>query len=217
MTRLRGLYAITPEHPVPDLAQQVALAIAGGARVIQYRDKSADRERRLAEAGALRVLCRAAGVLLIVNDDPALAAAIGADGVHLGRDDGDPAEARRLLGPRAIIGVSCYNRLDLGVAAQATGADYIAFGSFFPSATKPGTISAEPELLLRARAALRLPLVAIGGITPQNGTALIASGADMLAVVSGVFAGPDPKAAAAAYTRLFGIQTEAPNQTGSAP
>ena len=209
MIRLRGLYAVTPEHPGPDLAEQVGLAIAGGARVIQYRDKSSDRARRLAQAGALRVLCRAAGVVLIVNDDPDLAAAVGADGVHLGRDDGDPAQVRRRLGPRAIIGVSCYNHLGLGLAAQEAGADYIAFGSFFPSVTKPGAVRAEPDLLRQARAALRLPLVAIGGITPQNGAALIAAGADLLAVVSGVFAGPDPKAAAAAYTQLFATQSEA--------
>jgi thiamine-phosphate pyrophosphorylase len=209
LIRLRGLYAVTPEHPGPDLAEQVGLAIAGGARVIQYRDKSSDRARRLAQAGALSVLCRAAGVLLIVNDDPALAAAVGADGVHLGRDDGDPAQARHRLGPRAIIGVSCYNHLDLGLAAQEAGADYIAFGSFFPSVTKPGAVRAEPDLLRQARAALSLPLVAIGGITPQNGAALIAAGADLLAVVSGVFAGPDPKAAAAAYTQLFATQSEA--------
>ena len=99
MNRLRGLYAITPEHPGPDLVRQVELAIAGGARVIQYRDKSQDRERRLAQAGALVALCRAAGVLLIINDDAALAAAVGADGVHLGRDDGDPARPAACSGP----------------------------------------------------------------------------------------------------------------------
>jgi thiamine-phosphate pyrophosphorylase len=215
--RLRGLYAITPEHPVPDLVRQAELAIAGGARVIQYRDKSHDRERRLAHAGALSVRCRAAGVLLIINDDAALAAAVGADGVHLGRDDGDPAEIRRLLGPQAIIGVSCYNRLDLGLAAQAAGVNYVAFGSFYPSATKPKAVRAEPDLLARARRCLHLPLVAIGGITPQNGAALIAAGADLLAVVSGVFAEPDPKAAAAAYAQLFTTQSETLTQTGSAP
>jgi thiamine-phosphate pyrophosphorylase len=209
MNRLCGLYAITPEDAGPDLTRRVELAIAGGARVVQYRDKSRDRERRLAQATALGVLCRSAGVLLIINDDATLAAAVGASGVHLGRNDGDPAQARRLLGPRAIIGVSCYNRLDLGAAAQAAGADYVAFGSFFPSATKPGAVRATPTLLLEARAALSLPLVAIGGITPQNGAALIAAGADLLAVVGGVFAGPDPEAAAAAYAQLFATQPEA--------
>jgi thiamine-phosphate pyrophosphorylase len=209
MNALRGLYAITPEVLGPGLssARQVALAIAGGARVIQYRDKARDRpgdwERRLAQAQALSAICRAAGVPLIVNDDAALAAAVAADGVHLGRDDISPAEARRLLGPAPIIGVSCYDRLELAEAAQAAGADYVAFGSFFPSSTKPLAVRAELDLLRRARRRIRLPLVAIGGITPENGAALIAAGADLLAVVSGVFGGPDPRAAARAYARLF--------------
>jgi thiamine-phosphate pyrophosphorylase len=217
MNDLRGLYAITPEDAGPDLTRRVELAIAGGARVIQYRDKSRDLVRRRTQAQALCKLCRAAGTRLIINDDPLLAAAVGADGVHLGRDDGDPAQARRLLGPGALIGVSCYDRLELAIAAQAAGADYVAFGSFFPSATKPDAVRAEPDLLRLARAVVGLPLVAIGGITPQNGAALIAAGADLLAVVSGVFSAPDPRAAAAAYARLFSIRSEASNQTGPTP
>jgi thiamine-phosphate pyrophosphorylase len=206
---MTGLYAITPEHLAPGLTlpRQVELAIAGGARIIQYRTKSQDsadgRDRRFAEARALCALCRAAGVPLIVNDDPALAAAVQANGVHLGRDDGTPAEARRLLGPKAIVGVSCYDRLDLAEAAQDAGADYVAFGSFFPSSTKPQAVRAHPDLLRRARRRIGLPLVAIGGITPENGAALIAAGADLLAVVSGVLGGHDPRAAARAYARLF--------------
>jgi thiamine-phosphate pyrophosphorylase len=209
VSALRGLYAITPElaGPAPSLARQVELAIAGGARLIQYRDKSqdraGDRERRLAQAHALRAVCRGAGVPLIINDDATLAAAVSAGGVHLGRDDVSPAEARRLLGPAAIIGVSCYDRLELAEAAQAAGADYVAFGSFFPSGTKPLAVRAELDLLRRAHRSIRVPLVAIGGITPENGAALIAAGADLLAVVSGVFGGPDPRAAAQAYARLF--------------
>ena len=153
MNRLRGLYAITPEDAGPELTRRVELAIAGGARVIQYRDKSRDLARRRAQAQALSDLCRATGARLIINDDPDLAVAVGADGVHLGRDDGDPAQARHLLGPQAIIGVSCYDCLELGLAAQAAGADYVAFGSFFPSATKPDAVRAEPDLLRRAHAA----------------------------------------------------------------
>jgi thiamine-phosphate pyrophosphorylase len=209
MNALRGLYAVTPELPGPglSLARQVELAIAGGARLVQYRDKARDRaedrERRRVQAHALRGVCRAAGVPLIINDDVALAGAVSADGVHLGRDDTPPAEARRLLGPSSIIGVSCYDRLDLAEVAQSAGADYVAFGSFFPSKTKPLAVRAELDLLRRARRRIRLPLVAIGGITPENGAALIAAGADLLAVVSGVFGAPDPRAAAQAYTRLF--------------
>ena len=226
MKGLRGLYAITPECPgpglrlaardgghvgnagaVPGLVRQVELAIAGGARVIQYRDKSGDlagnRERRLAEARALHAVCRRAGVPLIINDDATLAAAVAADGVHLGRDDGSPSEARRLLGSAAIIGVSCYNSLELAEAAQAAGADYVAFGSFFASSTKPLAVRADVGLLRRARQSIHLPLVAIGGITPENGAALIAAGADLLAVVSGLFGEPDPRSAAQAYAQLF--------------
>jgi thiamine-phosphate pyrophosphorylase len=208
VTTLRGLYAITSGNSTPGLlARQVELAIAGGARVIQYRDKASlraiDRERRLAEARALCTACHSAGIPLIINDDVGLAAAVAADGVHLGRDDISPEEARRLLGPSAIIGVSCYDGLDLAEAAQAAGADYVAFGSFFPSSTKPLAVRAGLDLLRRARQSIRLPLVAIGGITPENGAALIAAGADLLAVVSGIFGGPDPGSAARAYSQLF--------------
>jgi thiamine-phosphate pyrophosphorylase len=207
MTRLHGLYAITPEVSVAqaasDLDRLVVLSIAGGARIVQYRNKSGDKQRCLEQAHSLNDICRAARVPLIVNDDIELAGAVGATGVHLGLSDGDPAQARRLLGSQALIGVSCYNRLDLAEAAQAQGADYVAFGSFFPSSTKPQAVRAELDLLRQARRRIRLPMVAIGGITPENGAALIAAGADMLAVVTGVFAGPDPKAAASAYARLF--------------
>jgi thiamine-phosphate pyrophosphorylase len=203
--RLAGLYAITPQHPSPSLslAEQVAQAVAGGARIVQYREKGGDADKRRREARDLLALCRAAGVLLIVNDDPALAAAIGADGVHLGRDDADPHEARTLLGPTAIIGVSCYDRFELAEWAKSVGADYAAFGRFFPSGTKPNAVQADPALLRRAHRELGLPLVAIGGITPENGGPLIAAGADMLAVVEAVFARPDIRAAARAFARLF--------------
>lgn len=203
MTPLRGLYAITPDDPWEDLADLVAKALIGGARLIQYRDKGQDWSRRLSQAQSLHALCQTAGALFIVNDDPSLAAASGADGVHLGRDDPDPAEARALLGSEAIIGVSCYNRLDLAHSAQAKGADYVAFGRFYPSGTKPSAIQASLDLLRQARRELPLPLVAIGGITPENAGPLIAAGADLLAVVNGIFAAPDVSAAARAFDHLF--------------
>lgn len=205
MTHLDGLYLITPDTAEPPdvLAEQVAQAISGGARLVQYRHKGADRERRRDQAIAVLGACRAAGVHLIVNDDVALAAEIGADGVHLGRNDGDPIAARRRLGADAIIGVSCYDDLALARAAEQAGASYVAFGSFFPSATKPHAVRASVELLSAARDSLRIPAVAIGGITPQNGGLLIAAGARMLAVVTGVFAQPDLAAAARAYASLF--------------
>jgi thiamine-phosphate pyrophosphorylase len=203
--RLHGLYAITPGDTVTalGLAEQVALAIAGGARVVQYRDKSDDPIKRLGEAQALSGLCREHGVPLLINDDVSLAAQVDAAGVHLGCGDASISEARRALGPRAIIGASCYNDFALAQQAAAAGVDYVAFGSFFPSPTKPEAVTADLTLLQRAAAELAVPAVAIGGITPENGRALIEAGAAMLAVITGVFAQPDIRAAARAYSALF--------------
>jgi thiamine-phosphate pyrophosphorylase len=205
-----GLYAITP-MPGPDtpaepgrgLVELVGQAIAGGARLIQYRDKAGDPARYRAEATALARLCANTGVPLIINDDCELAAAVGAAGVHLGRDDGDPAAARERLGANAIIGVSCYDSLELAETAVRAGASYVAFGSFFTSTVKPGAVRPPIDLLRRARERIAVPLVAIGGITPQNAPLLIAAGADLLAVITGVFAAPDVAAAARAYSRFF--------------
>ena len=204
-SRLHGLYVITDRalaagRPLPEL---VAAALEGGARVVQYRDKTADHARRRDEARALAALCRDAGALLIVNDDVELALAAQADGVHLGRDDAGIAAARGHLGPDRLIGVSCYDRFDRAVAAQQAGADYVAFGSFFPSPTKPAAVRAGLALLERGRRELDLPLVAIGGITPENAGALVAAGADMLAVIHAVFGAADVRAAAAAFAPLF--------------
>lgn len=198
---LRGLYAITPERPRPHLAlaTQVDQAILGGARLIQYRDKSCDSAHRLTTAQALLQVCRVHQVPLLINDDLELAIAICAAGVHLGQEDIAPNVARQRLGPEALIGVSCYNRLDLAEAAQAAGADYVAFGRFFPSATKPLATKAAPEILCRAKATLQIPIVAIGGINHINGQNLISLGADMLAVVEALFKTGDIKANAQAF------------------
>ena len=201
----RGLYAITDSGLAQDTAleSRVLAALRGGARVIQYRDKGPDRARRTAEATALQALCAGFDVPLIVNDDIELAATVGAAGVHLGRDDPEIGRARLRLGTRAVIGVSCYNDYPLAEAAAAAGADYVAFGSFFPSSTKPGAVRAGVDLLERAHAALAVPVVAIGGITPENGRQLVRAGADMLAVVHGVFGQPDIEAAARLFALLF--------------
>jgi thiamine-phosphate pyrophosphorylase len=198
----RGLYAIT-DGPREDLLIAAEAALAGGAAMLQYRDKTGDGERRLAEARALLALCRGFGVPLIVNDDASLARAVGAAGVHLGKADAEVAESRASLGPDAIIGVSCYDSLQRARDAAAAGADYLAFGAFFPSITKPGARRAAPSLLREARA-LRLPRVAIGGITPDNGAALIAAGADFLAVVSDLFGAADIRDRARRFAKLFG-------------
>lgn len=211
-TPLRGLYVITDDRrqgPAA-LVRAVSAALAGGARLVQYRDKSGDADRRLAEARALVALCRDRRVPFLVNDDVALAAAVAADGVHLGRDDPDIATARRRLGDARLIGVSCYDRFDRAQRAAAAGADYVAFGRFFPSPTKPRAVVADAGLLRRARAELAVPVVAIGGISPENGGALVRAGADMLAVVSAVFAAADVAGAARAFTPCF--PAEEPSQ-----
>lgn len=198
--RLRGLYAVTRPHE--DLVEQVAAALRGGARIVQFRDKSGDHDRRLDEARQLKALCSAAGALFIVNDDPMLAKASHADGVHLGPDDAPIADARVFLGRHAIIGVSCHDSLARAQAAATAGADYLAFGSFFPSPTKPHAPRATLESLRQARAEFDLPLCAIGGITPANAAPLVAAGADMVAAVSGLFDAADVAAAARAYVAV---------------
>lgn len=197
----QGLYVIT-DGPRPDLLEVVAQALAGGARLLQYRDKTTDPLRRVDEARALRALCAARQVPMIVNDDVALALAAGAAGVHLGEDDGDVAAARAVLGEDAIIGVSCYDSLERARELAAAGADYLAFGAFFPSPTKPHARRASFDLL-RQSAALGVPRVAIGGITPDNGGSLIDAGADYLAVISAVFGDPDVRGAAERFAQLF--------------
>jgi thiamine-phosphate pyrophosphorylase len=197
----RGLYVIT-DGPRPDLLEAVQHALAGGARMVQYRDKTNDSTRRHAEAGTLLALCREHAVPLIINDDIALAHAIGADGVHLGEADGNIAEARNTLGPDAIIGVSCYDSLERAQGAARQGASYIAFGAFFASPTKPFARRASIDLL-RHSANLGVPRVAIGGITPDNGAELVAAGADYLAVISAVFGTADIRAAAQRFSQLY--------------
>lgn len=202
---VEGLYVITPDSAdTSQLLHRVRLALAGGARVLQYRNKSADAALRLAQAAALRELAREFAVTFIVNDDAQLAAQVDADGVHLGAADGELNVARALLGKHKIIGVSCYNRISLAREAVAAGADYVAFGAFFPSTVKPDAVTAGAELLCQARAELDVPLVAIGGITALNGASLVDAGADALAVISAVFDAADIQAAAQDFSKLFG-------------
>jgi thiamine-phosphate pyrophosphorylase len=203
--RLKGLYAITDPGLCPDehLVDQVEAALEGGASVIQFRDKRPEREIRKSLASQLLSLCDKHQALLIINDDLSLAQEIGAHGVHLGRDDADIHQARESLGEQAIIGISCYNRLQLAHEAVENGADYVAFGRFYPSTIKPEAVQATPELLQLAKQQIDCPLVAIGGITPENGAPLIEAGADMLAVIHGVFGQADIRKACQQMTNLF--------------
>ena len=202
--RIRGLYAVTPD--VDDTAALTAMvrqAIEGGAALVQYRSKQAVAGTRLAQAQALQRVCRELAVPLIVNDHLGIALATGADGLHLGAEDGPLDAARARLGPAKLLGASCYDRLDAALAAQATGADYCAFGSFFPSGVKPGALRASLDLLREAKRSLRIPVVAIGGITLANAGQLVAAGADALAVISALFHAPDVRAAAREFSRMF--------------
>lgn len=199
----RGLYAITPDDPdTSRLLARVETVLRAGATWLQYRNKAASDELRAEQALELHGLCRRFDVPLIINDDWALAAAIGAAGAHLGEDDGELALARHELGADALLGASCYDDLKLARQAVFAGASYIAFGAFFPSPTKPNARRALPELL-REAAALGVPRVAIGGITPDNARPLVEAGADLVAVISGVFDAPDPAAATRAYLSCF--------------
>jgi thiamine-phosphate pyrophosphorylase len=204
-----GIYALTREtEQTADLLSQVEAALAGGVAAVQYRDKSFDVARRHEQASELAALCRHFGVPLIVNDDLRLADLCDADGVHLGRDDGSLREARIILGKDKLIGASCYQSLDLARAAQHAGADYVAFGSFFPSPTKPDAGRASVDLLRAAAKEIRLPLVAIGGITLSNAPTLLDAGADSLAVLSALFDAPDIRAAAHDLNLLFEVESE---------
>jgi thiamine-phosphate pyrophosphorylase len=201
---IKGLYAVTPDIPDTDeLVRKARLALQGGARVLQYRNKIATGALKLLQAQALRALTRDFDTTYIVNDDAELAALVDADGVHLGGEDGTIAKARALLGKQKIIGVSCYNRASLAHEAVPQGADYVAFGAFFASIVKPGAVKADVAMLQTVRQELSVPIVAIGGITLQNGKTLIDAGADGLAVISALFDAPNIELAAHEFSTLF--------------
>lgn len=199
---LRGLYAITPDEPDTEaLAGKAEQALAAGVAALQYRNKVLSREKRLEQARRLAALAQGYGVPFIVNDDVEIALAVGANGAHVGREDAAVAAARGRL-PGRILGASCYDSIALARAAVAAGADYVAFGSVFPSPTKPGAVRAPLELF-REAAPLGVPLAAIGGITAENAPRLIEAGAQLLAVISDLFDAADIGARARQYARLF--------------
>jgi thiamine-phosphate pyrophosphorylase len=201
---VKGLYAITPDASDTGwLVEKVEQALAGGARLVQYRNKSAPWRLRKEQARALLSLCVRHAAQLIVNDSPELAAEIGADGVHLGRDDPAPESARALLGDTAIVGVSCYGDIARARKLLGRGASYCAFGRFFASDTKPQAAPATLSLLHRARVELDAPLVAIGGITADNAEPLISAGADAIAVCGGLFHSEDTRGSAEKIASLF--------------
>jgi thiamine-phosphate pyrophosphorylase len=197
---LRGLYAVTPDIADTNvLALKVELALKAGVAMLQYRNKAISKDKRLLQAKELAPLARGYGVPFIVNDDVEIALSVGANGAHLGREDGDLRSARSKLSGK-ILGASCYDSLERAKAAVAASADYVAFGSVFPSPTKPGAVRAPLSLFGHN---LGVPLCAIGGITLANAPALISAGASLLAVISDLFDAPDIGARAAQYRKLF--------------
>ncbi len=203
--KFSGIYAITDDALLSanQLLHKVELALDGGIALLQYRSKTTGTESKQRIARELAQLCANYQVPLLINDDPQLALQAGAQGVHLGQSDGDIASARKLLGQEAIIGVTCHASLEKAVRAEAAGANYVAFGRFYPSQTKPEAPPAELALLREAKQKLSLPIVAIGGINPENGAATIAAGADMLAVIHSLFGEEDVSANADRLVSLF--------------
>jgi thiamine-phosphate pyrophosphorylase len=202
--RVAGLYAVTPDlEDTTELLAKVEAALAGGARLLQYRNKTASAALRLVQGRALLALCWEYQAPLIINDHLDLALALDADGLHVGAEDGSAAEARKQLGPGKILGVSCYGRLENALAAADAGANYVAFGGFFPSSVKPGSARNPIGLLKEAKSRLKLPLVAIGGITVENAPQLIEAGADSVAVITALFAAAHIKLAAQDFSALF--------------
>ncbi len=201
----RGLYAITAPELTPgeQLVPACEAALAGGAVLLQYRDKEATETERLSRGRALRALCERYGARLIINDDARLAHAVDAHGVHLGQQDDDPDQARTLLGPDAILGMSCHGDPELACAAARRGMDYVALGRFFPSRTKPEAPPASLATLRALRGELELPIVAIGGVNPDNAPELIRAGADLVAVIHDLFSAPDIEARARQFRACF--------------
>ena len=192
MTKLSGLYAITDSKLMgSDLISKTEQAILGGINILQYRNKTAHSEQQEQEALKLAQLCKKNNVLFLINDNVELALKVNADGVHLGQEDTPLQQAREQLGKDKVIGVTCHNKVELAVEAQKNGADYVAFGRFFNSKTKPSAPPADLSLLSESKKSISLPIVAIGGITQETAPLLLEEGVDMLAVIHGIFAQDD--------------------------
>lgn len=200
----RGLYAITDcEHHSPSKVIETSEKIlAAGISLLQYRHKGSDHNEVIKLGKQLVSLCHQYNTPFIMNDNPDIAETLGADGIHLGKEDGRLADVRAKY-PEMLIGISCYNDLQRAIKAEKEGADYIAFGAFYPTAIKPNAVTASPETMLEAKSKLKIPVVAIGGITPENGKTLIEHGADFLAVISGLYSDPDPANKTKIYNSLF--------------
>ena len=213
--KLRGIYAITDSDltPGPELLDAAEQALAGGISLLQYRDKSRDRQQRLAQAKALQELCHQFNVPLLINDDVELCLAARAAGVHLGQSDTDINQARKVLGPDAIIGITCHDDLELALTAQQQGASYVAFGRFFPSLTKPEASPAGLHILTHAQRQISIPVAEIGGIDAGNAATATAAGADLLAVINYLFSSSEITQRAKELSSLFQQATSTANHS----
>jgi thiamine-phosphate pyrophosphorylase len=201
---VRGLYVITPDTTdTSQLCKMVGCVLSGGARFIQYRNKTASSQLRLTQSRAIYLLCKQHRVPLIINDHLDIALEIDADGLHVGQNDTSIMEVRDTLGRNKIVGASCYNHLSLAVEAEKAGADYVAFGAFYPSATKADAARASISLLDEAKKTLSIPIVAIGGINLSNAQNLIVHGCDSIAVSQALFSAQDIRSTAQHFSRLF--------------
>ena len=210
---LTGLYAITdPDLLGDDLLCKTEEAIHAGINILQYRNKQASHAQQKKEALALLTLCRNNNVVFIVNDNVKLALEVDADGVHIGQQDSDISSARKQLGINKIIGVTCNNKIENAIHAQQQGADYVAFGRFFPSATKPSAPGADLSLLTNIRNEIKIPIVAIGGITHENAMQILAYDIDMIAVIAAIFAEPNIAEATRRFVDI--IQSHSPRTYG---
>jgi thiamine-phosphate pyrophosphorylase len=202
---MKGLYIVTPDwDDTQKLVEVTELALRGGAALVQYRHKNAGPALRREQAERLLALCRRYQRPFIVNDHVDLCVALDADGVHVGGTDDSIAQVRAALGPGKLVGASCYGSLQLARDAYQAGASYVAFGGFYPSRVKKYPVTTPAEIITQSKAEVPLPSVVIGGMTQQNSAALVAAGADMVAVISSVYMAADPKAAAGEFARLFG-------------
>lgn len=200
---IKGLYAITPDMADTDLLlQKVEAALQGGINILQYRNKAANHKLQTQQAREILPLCRQYNVPLIINDSVKLCLTLDADGIHLGADDGNLAEVRARIGNNKILGASCYNCFDLALTAQQAGASYVAFGACFASQTKPNALVAALDLFTRAKTELKIPTVAIGGITLQNATQVLQAGANRIAVIQAIFNAEDIKFATSQFIEL---------------
>lgn len=202
---MKGLYIVTPDwDDTQKLVEVTELALRGGAQIVQYRHKTAAPSLRREQATQLLALCRRYDKPFIINDHVELAMELGADGIHVGGTDAAVAEVRKSVGPDMILGASCYGSLELAQASHAAGASYVAYGGFYPSRVKKYPVTTPVDIIAQSKALIPLPVVVIGGMTPENSAPLVQAGSDMVAAISSIYMQEQPESAAREFAGLFG-------------